>query len=66
MRAFISYWGVSADCKESGYEKGQEIPEAGISKVVMEIFAKGLNVMLFHSSGNCYICINKGKFRQMG
>jgi hypothetical protein len=63
MKATIEYW-YSDLAKITGYEKGHEIEEADIPKVAMEIFSKGLNVMLYHHEGRVIIWVDNKRFGQ--
>ena len=63
MKVTVEYW--CSDLSEiTGYQKGQEVEEADISKVTMEIFSKGLNVMLHHSGDNVHIFVDNLRFSQ--
>jgi len=64
MKATVEYW-YSDLSRITGYQKGQEVEEADIPKVTMEIFSKGLNVMLHHHSGDkVHIFVDNLRFSQ--
>lgn len=59
----VEYW-YSNLSEQTGYKAHQEIAEEDIPKVVMEIFSKGLNVMLSHCNGNTVIFVDNRRFGQ--
>jgi hypothetical protein len=63
MKATVEYW-YSDLSKITGYEKGHEVEEVDIPKVAMEIFSKGLNVMLYHLGDKVIIWVDNKRFSQ--
>jgi hypothetical protein len=65
-KATVEYW-YNDLSHITGYGKGHEIEEADIPKVTMEIFSKGLNVMLYHLVENkVIIWVDDKRFGQRG
>jgi hypothetical protein len=56
-----------ANCKHeqiTGYKHEQEVPVDDIYNVAKDIFATGLNVMLYHSGDNIIIMVDDKRFQQ--
>lgn len=60
IKVFTVYYYYSNLEKEAGLYKGQEIAEDIVPSVMMEVYNRGLSVMLKHSAKNNIFGIDKG------
>ena len=65
MTATIFYWAFQDFEKITGYKDRQEIPYNDVFQIAQEIFAKGLNVMIYHKTdGGITLFVDDRRFTQ--
>ena len=63
MKAIIWNW-ADTRSENYGYAQGQEIPEEDVFSVASELFAQGLNVMIYHGKDRVILYVDSKKFGQ--
>ena len=63
MKAIIWNW-AEPIAEKYGYEQGQEIPVDDVFNVASELFAQGLNVMIYHGSERVILYLDSKRFGQ--
>lgn len=66
MKTLIYFWAFQNEQfkKLTGYDHHQEIPFEDTFKASKEIFDKGLNVMVYHSTNGAILYVDDKRFTQ--